>query len=442
MAKKKTLEQKIASLTPDQQAAYFSGAYGFGSEGIQNVKAGTTAASQMEPATQITGEQAATHVGTKPLGPQDINLFPNYTPTQAPPKPNKPLPDGWEWVYDEASNTWIPTEGQGEEDKPEKPSYSPGAGFEWTWDDATQDWKATRINQQQYDNDLFALYKDTLEQFGFTGPGFESFLKQSVKEDWNESTFKIKMRQQDWYLANPLYAANLANAKSGKHRFLPEGEVLTYAQDAKRLARHYGYQEPSDAYIAMGIEGGLSAAEIEHRYQVQDRVKQFGGGVAMVFEAIMGHKPDDQDLFEIFDKEVSTKEFDDAARAAEMRGRPMLLGLGIRSAEEQKALDMLGVTADQAWAGYQQLGRSLPTVSRLAAIDQAIANDPDNPFDSFAALFADIFNPGSADANKAREEILLKMAREQARFRQSGGVQATQGQLTGLLGTAEKQTYG
>lgn len=405
-----TLEQKIAALTPAQRAAYYSGAYGFGERGIKNVKAGTTLASQAGPVAPIDPTTAGVWAGKKPLGPQDIQLFPGLS---APPG------DGDEQ----------------DEEQPDKPTYSPGAGYEWTWDDDLGDWKATRINQQKYENDLFAEYKLTLESFGLTG--FDDFLKQAVKEDWNESTFLIKLRQDPAYLANPLFAANINNVKTGK-RFLSEGEVINYASEAKRLARQFGYAEPSDNYIARGLEGGLSLAEYEHRFQVQQRVNQFGGGVAMVYEGLMGHKPDDQDLYEIFDKEISTKDFDDAARAAEMRGRPLLLGLGIRPAEEQKALDLLGVTSEQAWAGYKQLADALPSVSRLASIDQTIANDPNNPFDSFGALFADIFKSDP----KAQEQILLMAAREQARFSQRGGVQATQGQLTGLLGTAERQTYG
>lgn len=329
-----------------------------------------------------------------------------------------------------------------EPEQPPMPGWEPPEGMEWYWDEDAQDWRLRELEDAddiKHQNDLFSMYQLTLQQFGITGA--DDFLAQAVREDWNESTFLIKLRQQDFYLANPLFAANIANSQGGG-RFMAEGEVIAYGAEAKRLARQFGFQEPSDNYIAFGLSGNLSMAEIEHRFAVQNRINQFGGGVSMVYQALMNDDPSDEDLFRIFDKEMATQEFDDKARAAEMRGRPLLLGLGIRPEDEQRSLDLLGVTADRAWAGYQQLAQALPSISRLAAIDQRIANDPDNPFDSFGALFADIFNPGSEAGNKAREDILLKMAREAARFRQGSGAVASQtGQQLGLLSGTERQTF-
>lgn len=336
-------------------------------------------------------------------------------PDDAPPMPTDPLPPGWTWVWN--GIRWVPTEGEAPEEE------DPQAA----------------ADKAKYENDLFALYKDTLEQFGFSGEAFDAFLKQSVKEDWNDSTFIIKMRQQDWYLANPLYAANINRSKAGG-LFMSEGQVLGYAEAARKLARDFGYQEPSDAYIAQAIQGGMSPAEFEHRLTVQDRIKQFGGGVAMVYEALMGHSATDQDLYEVFDPEISRKDFTDRARAAEMRGRPLLLGLGIRPAHEQQALDLLGVTEAQAWEGYKSLADALPSVTRFAQLDQGVANDPAIPFDSFGALFSAIFE-GGPQADKAREALELLRTKEAARFRSGGGAVSSSGIQHGFLNPQERASF-
>lgn len=319
--------------------------------------------------------------------------------------------------------------------RPPKPSSSPGAGYEWEWDEEAEEWKARR--SQSGRNDLFSEYKLALEQYGFTGPDVEDFLHQAVQEDWSDATFTIKMRQSKFYLSNPLFAANAENARAGRP-VKSEDEILAFSALTKQLARQFGFKEPSDSYVAMALKGDLSPAEIEHRFTIQQRINQFGGGVSMLYQVLMNDDPSDEDLYRIFDNEISTKDFEDKARAAEMRGRPLLLGLGIRPAEEQKALDMLGVTEDQAWSGYQKLANALPTVSRLASIDQMIASDPDNPFDSFGSLFASIFNPSGTAGLKAQNDFLLMMAREQARFNSGGGPVASQGRLIGLQSPDER----
>lgn len=323
----------------------------------------------------------------------------------------------------------------GEDDeRPDEPPPVPG--YKWVWNEDTG-WTAVKdaaTPDLGAQDSLRAELRTILDQFGLATEGNIALLERAVQQDWSPTKFVQELRQSTDYLANPLFAANVQRAKEGKG-FMPEGQVIGYAAEAKRLARQHGFAEPSDSYIANGFQGGMSLAEYEHRLNVQQRVNLFGPGVATVYKFLTGDDPSDQDLFDIFNPEKSTQWFVDQARAAEMRGRPMVLGLGIRSAEEAAALDLLGVTPDQAFEGYQRLANALPTVTRLAAIDQTIANDPENPFDSFGALFKDIFQ---SDA-KSQEQILLMTARERARFKQ--GATATQGQLAGLLTGAEKQNY-
>lgn len=329
-------------------------------------------------------------------------------------------------------------------DAPPPPNCPEGHTAEWNAD--SERWSCVAgggdtAADQKHQNDLFAQYKLTLESFGISGA--DDFLKQAVKEDWNESTFLIKMRESAFYLANPLFAANLNNAKNGK-RFMAEGEVIAYGSEAKRLARQFGYADPSDNYVAMGLQGGLSLAEYEHRFQVQQRINQYGLGVGLVYKEIMGVDPSDQDLYEIFDKEISTKDFDDKARRAEVRGRPFTLGLGIRSEAEARALEMLGVNPDEAFSRYQGVAANASRFERLGSIEDLIGQ----------GLPADFGKDLSTQENSllirglvfqdqaALAELQGVTSREIARWKSSGGIQSTQGQLVGLLSDEAKASYG
>lgn len=297
------------------------------------------------------------------------------------------------------------------------------------------------LNEQKRQNDLFAEYARTLEEFGLTG--LDEFLKQSVREDWNESTFLIRLRREQAYLANPLFAANMQRAAYGKG-FLSEAQVIAYGAQAKSVAKAFGYKEPSDAYIAQGFLGGLSIAEYEHRFKVQERVNQYGAGVALAYREIMGVDPSDQDLFEIFDDEISTKEFDDAARQAEMRGRPFTLGLGIRSEAEARALEMLGVNPDEAFQRYQGVAQNASRFERLGTIESMIAQGlPDDFGSQFGTMDNSLLIRGLVFQDQEALAMLQNYtAKEAARWRAGGGAQATQGQLVGLLSDAQRASYG
>lgn len=356
--------------------------------------------------------------------------------TNLPPEPVTRAPDGFEYVWDGRQYVLQPIAATAEEPIEDFP---PG----WTKDE-DGNWVEIEDEAEEaaFDNDLFQEWRTALEQFGFTGTDVDDFLAQGLREGWTTATRTIKMRQQDWYLAahGGLFAANLERSRQGK-TFLAEQQVLDHAANVRSLVRQYGYSDVPDSYIALSLTSKANdpsqiLAQMNHQLQVQQRVNLMGGGVAEVYRAVLGRDPSDQDLYELFDPTIDTSDVENAIRQAEYRGRPMLLGLGIRGVEEARALEMLGISPDQAFEGYKKLAGALPTIDRLAAIDQAIANDPQNPFDSFGALFNDIFRSDP----KAQEAILLMAAREQARFRQ-GGVQATQGQLTGLLTDEQKASY-
>ena len=333
-----------------------------------------------------------------------------------------------------------------EEGRPPKPSSDPPDGYEWYWDEDTERWDYRKTGpQQKYENDLFAEYSRTLEEFGLTG--LDEFLKQAVKEDWGESTFLIRLRREEAYLANPLFAANLRKAAKGGG-FMSEGQVLAYANEAKRLAKQFGFEAPSDNYIASGLEGGKSLAEIEFGLQTQQKAMEYGPAVRMLYEEATGSNLTDQDLWEIFNPEIDTQQKSEALRDAMYQGRPFNLGFGVRSQREADALRMLGIDPDEANTRWQTVAKNNPMVSRFQAIEEMIAGKLPGDFGSFigeldnSTILQAFLTPGTVQGAAAMARIQAMASREVARFTQQGGAASSQGQALGLLSGAEKASYG
>lgn len=392
---KKTLAEKLAALTPEQRAKYWSGAYGTGDQGIKNVLNNTSLAGQAGKVEQI--DLTKPWVGETPLGPANpIQLLPGFVP-----------PPEAEVVAEEEDET-----------DGETGTGNPNA----------------RAN-------LRAEFKNYLAQYGLDTPGMVGLVEQAVANDWSIDKFLLEMRQSADYLANPLFAANLERVKQGK-RFMAEGEILTWRDEAKRLAKQYGYKEPSDNYLAVGLQSGLSMAEIEHRYSIQKNVNEMGGGVRWVYENILGQNITDEDLYEIFDPEFDTADRDEAYKDAMYRGRPMALGLGVRSQAEADAFKALGVNVDEAFKRYEGLDQNASRFQRLGAIEDLITQGLPDDFGNFSTeenstlVRALLFNDSEALA-----KMQGVISREVARFK-TGGVQATQGQLVSLLTDEQKASYG
>lgn len=354
------------------------------------------------------------------------------------PKPTTTLPPGFEWFWN--GTTWIPQAIEGYQ--PPMPTEAPPAGMEWYWTGTAwsvrQTAESTAATEAQKAS-LLAQMEDFLETYGLNTPGLMSFLQTAIANGWDATRIKLEIRKHPDYLANPLYAANLERTKNGG-RFMSEGELKAYGDQAKNIAGRFGY-EVSDNYIAMGLLGGLSNAEFEHRLAVQDRVNQYGAGVALVYRQLMGTDPTDEDLYEIFDPERSTDDFDNMAREAEMRGRPFTLGLGIRSEAEARALEMLGVNPDEAFSRYQGVAANASRFARLGAIESMIAEGLPEDFgsqlgtqDNSLLIRGLVFQDQEALA-----QLQNFAAREVARF-QSGGGAAFQGtRATGLMTNAQRQ---
>lgn len=290
-----------------------------------------------------------------------------------------------------------------------------------------------------FDGDLMATIQGFLEQYGLDTPGLLEFARNAIAEGWSYNQILLELRKHPDYLANPLFAANIERTRNGA-RFMSEGEVLGWSTEAKRISKQWGYDVP-DSYLAQGLLSGISLAEIEHRIQVQRRVEEMGAGVKWVYENILGVDISDADLFEIFDPETDTYERDQAYKHAQYRGQPMLLGLGIRSEAEARALEMLGVDPTEAFKRYESVGMNRPRFERLASIEDMISEGLPEDFGAHMMTAENgllvkglVFNDP-----KALAELQAMTSREIARFKVGGGAQSNnQGQLVGLLSRSER----
>lgn len=327
-------------------------------------------------------------------------------------------------------------------DKPPKPTADLPEGWEWSWDVDLKQWvpKQGTTTSQPQNNDLFARLQSLLDFWGINNPDSSQLLKDALKNGWSESEFRQNLRQSPGYLANPLFAANVERAKQGKG-WMDESTLINWGTEAQRLAKQYGFAEPSKNYLAQGLISGLSMAEIEHRIQVERNIQEYGGGVRWVAENIMGRNMTDQDLYEVFDGEISTDDFDRTYKDALYRGRPVALGLGVRSQAEADAFRMLGVDPDEAFSRYEALGQNASRFARLGSIEDLVTRGlPENFGQSLGTeenstlvrglLFQD------PDALARLQNVI---SHEIARFNVGGGPAAIgQGQLIGLQTPSER----
>lgn len=307
----------------------------------------------------------------------------------------------------------------------------------WHYDKTSKKCVKDEDEEEEFDNDLFAEFSEMLSDFGLSG--MEDLLERAVREDWGTSQFLMEMRKHPTYLANPLYAANLQRAANGGG-FLSEGQVIAWRNGVQELGRQFGYQNLSDNYLAQGLLAGLSAAELEHRFRIQDNINTYGAGVRAVFETELGISITDDDLYEIFDPEFDTKDYDDAYQNALYRGRPFALGLGIRSQAEADALKMLGVDPNEAFKRWEDVSLNAPRFERLGAIEDLITQGlPESFGDQLGTQENSLLVKGLVfNDPKALAELQGFVSREIGRFKVGGGPATNnRGQAVGLLTRGE-----
>lgn len=220
--------------------------------------------------------------------------------------------------------------------------------------------------------------------------------------------------------------------------------IRGYRQDAKNLAQRVFGTRITDQQIANLIGNNVSIEEFSHRLSTFKRMESMAAPVKAFFEEAIGYSLSDQDLYEWFDSEINTEELDRAYQDARVRGMPVLYGLKPRSQAEADAFRELGLDPDEVIKRFESVGQNADRFTKLASIQQNILQGlPEN----FGEFLKDVPNELLVQAEVfqnpwARARIQDLVNNEIARFNVSGGVQATQGQLTGLLDATERASYG
>lgn len=326
---------------------------------------------------------------------------------ERPPQPTDPLPEGWEWTWN--GERWVPTEA------------GPTSG------------------ELQNRENLMSLFTGLLEQYGLNTPGLLDFVRTSVSNGWSQDRIMLEVRRHPEYLANPLFAANVQRAAAGGG-WMSEGQVIAYSNEIKRLTAQYGYKPPSDNYIAEALRTGKSMAEFEAAITIQRNVEEYGPFVRHVFENELGIVMDDDDLWELFNPEIDTQERTNAYRNALYRGRPAVLGLGVRSQREADALRLLGVDPDEAFQRYQGVAQNATRFERLGAIESMVTQNLPANFGDFSSADNSILVRALVFQDPAAlAELQAMTSREVARFNVGGGALTTQtGQQLGLLAPSQR----
>jgi hypothetical protein len=293
-------------------------------------------------------------------------------------------------------------------------------------------------------NDLMAFAESILEQFGLNAPGLREFLFQGIAQGWSQTKLLLELRSHDAYLANPLFAANIENSKAGGV-FMAEGEVISWAQEARRIARKWGYEAPTDSQLAQGLLSGKSHAEMESLIEANKRIETFGPAVQQFAHDYLGMDMDDEMLLKVFSKDWDTAEIDEAMRLAEMRGRPVALGFAARTDAEARMYERLGLNPDEVFSRFQSAQGVKSRTARLALIEADIVGQLNG--DAIAEILKgheDLVVKASVamdpDAQRKVQDLLVNNV---GRWKGGGGARQTQsGQQVGLLKGSERERFG
>lgn len=269
------------------------------------------------------------------------------------------------------------------------------------------------------------------------------FIEEAIAEQKPLQQIVAELRQTPEYLA--AYPENAVRAENGLS-WMPEAEIRAYRDEARRLAREYmGVTDVSQEELTQLIGKGWSLRTWETKLQRMQEFERWGPTVSFLLEQELGYKLDEERLYAFFD-DTPTPELDEAYSRVLMRAQPASVGLGIRPEEEANILRTLGISPEQAFAGYKDLAAELPRQQRLALIDAQIDSMGPNAFPNVQDLMSttgttvqQLFRSVFLGDQEATGRMRLSIAREVARFQGQGGAARDQaGRSVGLLTEEER----
>ena len=234
---------------------------------------------------------------------------------------------------------------------------------------------------------------------------YDTSINPNTGRPWNEAYSKR-------------FAANAERIKAGKPA-LSEGEYLTAERSYARALQGLGVSRLAtrtnfDKFIA----GDVSVDEVVDRVttavnRIQNAPKETKDALAQFYPNLSI-----LDVAEaVLDPEVSLPALKRQVAAAEIGAGAIRAGLGV-SRQRAEELQALGVTQQQALAGFQQVAEIAPRGGQLAAIYK------ESPYTQQTAEAEVFATAGSQEARQQRERLTKK---EQAAF--SGRTGAFQGAL-------------
>lgn len=233
---------------------------------------------------------------------------------------------------------------------------------------------------------------------------FDTSLNPTTGRPWNEAYSKR-------------FAANFERIKAGKPA-LSEGEYLTAERSYARALQGLGVSRLAtrDNFNKF-IAGDVSTDEVVDRVNIA--VTRIEGAPKETRDALAQFYPNLSvlDIAEaVLDPEITLPALRRKIQAAEIGGGALRAGLGVTRGRAEE-LGQLGITEEQARAGFQQIAGGLPRGGQLAAIYQQ------GPYGQETAE-AEVF--GTAGAVQARRQRQKIIRSEEAAF----------GGQTGLTGGA------
>jgi hypothetical protein len=199
----------------------------------------------------------------------------------------------------------------------------------------------------------------------------------------------------------------------------------------------------SNDEIAAFIGTNRSLGEFNTTMTEWENFKRWGPTVRSVFEERLGERISDDRVFALLSGRIPTPELDRAFEDALYRGRPAILGIGLRPQEEAEMLRRFGIDVDQAFRGYQGIVAEMPRAERYAAIEKQIGGTSNLPANGSALFndtpFATLFRAIQLGDPEAIRMIQEQMSREIARFQTGGGPAASGTATPGLLTSAERK---
>jgi hypothetical protein len=264
------------------------------------------------------------------------------------------------------------------------------------------------------------------------------FIKQEVIADKSFDEIVLDLRQTPEYkLAYPENDLRVANGLS----WMPEGQIRAYRDEAKRIAQSMLGINVTNEEIAKLLAKGKSLSEWEQTLATYRSFERYGPAVKVALSQELGYDVSDERVFAFMSPDTPTPELDSAFERARIRTQGgALFGGGLRPEEEAQILQAYGISAEQAFKGYQGIAAELPAAQRFAMIESQI-NQGTFPGASQAlgdTSFATLFRAIQLGDPEAMKKIQDQMSREVARF-QAGGGAATSGTVAaGLLSASER----